>query len=122
MDKRRVLVVDDSVTVRQQVASVLSQAGFEVIEAVDGQDGFDQLASRSGLAMVVCDINMPRMTGIELLEKLQATRRAAPPFLMLTTEGDPGLIQRARALGAKGWVVKPFKADLFVQAVRKLAA
>src|SRR5690349_4608583 len=97
-----VLVVDDSATVRTQAGRALTAAGFEVLEAIDGVDALDKLKTTSGIALVVCDVNMPRMSGIELIESL-AKDEARPPVLMLTTEGHPQLIQRAKAFGAKGW-------------------
>lgn len=118
---KRVLVVDDSTTVRQQVGLALSQAGFEVIEAVDGLDGIDKLDGVSAIALVICDVNMPRMSGIEMVEKLKAeNRHTKVPVVMLTTEGQPDLVNRAKNAGAKGWIVKPFKAELLVAAAKKL--
>lgn len=115
-----VLVVDDSSMVRRQVSSALTAAGFRTVEAVDGADALTKMDAHPDAALVVCDVNMPRMNGIELLEAARP-RRPTLPFLMLTTEGQPELIQSARALGARGWMVKPFKPDLLVAAARKLA-
>lgn len=120
---KRVLVVDDSASVRQQVGAALSQAGYEMVEAVDGADGLAKLASDGEIAMVICDINMPRMNGLEMIEQLALNKAMKKvPVVMLTTEGQPALIQRARQAGAKGWIVKPFKPDLLVAAVNKLTA
>jgi two-component system chemotaxis response regulator CheY len=118
---RTILVVDDSQTVRQQVSSALQGAGFEVIEAADGVEGLDQLKAHAEVAAVICDVNMPRMNGLELVESIKS-RTATLPVVMLTTEGQSELIQRAKAAGARGWIVKPFKPDLLVSAVRKLTA
>lgn len=115
---KKVMVVDDSAPVRQQVGVALKEAGFEVVEAVDGQDGVDKLARDPKIAMVICDINMPRMNGIEFLSET----RGKCPVLMLTTEGQPELMTKAKALGAKGWIIKPFKVPLLVAAVQKLTA
>lgn len=119
----RVLVVDDSMTVRQQVSSTLMAAGFEVVEAVDGLDAATKIESMAGLGMVLCDVNMPRMNGIEMLERVKANPSCAGvPIVMLTTEGRPELIAKAKALGAKGWLVKPCAPDALVATVRKLTA
>ncbi|HMJ56228.1 MAG TPA: response regulator [Polyangiaceae bacterium] len=118
---KKVLIVDDSRTVRQQLGVVLTEAGYEVVEASDGLDGAEKIAQTSDLAMVICDVNMPRMNGIEMLTFLkQDPRHANLLVLMLTTEGQPALIARAKAAGARGWIVKPFKPDLLLGTVRKL--
>lgn len=120
MDKK-ILIVDDSATVRQQVRVALSSAGFEIVEAGDGVEGLQVIAERDDLAAVVCDVNMPRMGGLEMLELMKARGKLpALPVLMLTTEGQPALVQKAKALGAKGWMVKPFKLEFLVATIRKL--
>jgi two-component system chemotaxis response regulator CheY len=119
----KVLVVDDSASVRQQVGMALQHAGFEVVEAVDGVDAIARLSSVSGIRMVISDVNMPRMNGLDMVEKIKAEgKHTGLPILMLTTEGEPALIQRAKGAGVRGWIVKPFKAELLVAAVKKLIA
>lgn len=118
---KKILIIDDSETVRHQVCTALSQAGFTMIEAGDGQEGVEKLKANPDVAAVICDVNMPRMNGIEFLEKL-AAEGPKVNTVMLTTEGQPELIQRAKKAGAKGWIVKPFKTALLVGAIRKLAA
>ena len=118
---KRVLIVDDSATIRQQVSLALTQAGFEVIEAVDGVDALAKVGPE--ISMMICDVNMPRLNGLDTLDKLRADpASAALPVLMLTTEGQASLIERAKKAGAKGWIVKPFKPELLVAAVKRLAA
>ena len=120
---KRALVVDDSPSVRQQVGLALRQAGFDVVEAADGAEGAERIGADPTIAVVICDVNMPRMNGLEMLEKVKAdAANARLPVLMLTSEGHPALIERAKNAGAKGWIVKPFKADLLVAAVKKLVA
>lgn len=116
----KVLIVDDSATVRQQVRLALTQAGFDVIEANDGLEGLDKINSTADIKAVICDVNMPRMNGLEMLERCHTQGGPRMPVLMLTTEGKPALIQKAKEYGAKGWIVKPFKADLLVAAVKQL--
>jgi len=118
---KKILVIDDSPTVRQQVGLALSQAGYQVVEAVDGVDAISKVDA--SINMLICDVNMPRMNGLEMLEKLRTDARwASLPVVMLTTEGQPGLIERAKKAGAKGWIIKPFKAELLVAAVQRLTA
>jgi two-component system, chemotaxis family, chemotaxis protein CheY len=120
-----VMLIDDSATVRMQASRALSAAGFGIIEATDGVDALEKLevalkGSASGVALIVCDVNMPRMSGIEFIENLSRREGVRPPVIMLTTEGHPDLVQSAKACGAKGWMVKPFKPELLVAAARKL--
>lgn len=115
------MLIDDSATVRMQASRALSQAGYAILEATDGVDALQKLRAENSVAVIVCDVNMPRMNGIELVEALAKEGGNRPPILMLTTEGHPQLVQRAKASGAKGWMVKPFKPELLVAAVRKIA-
>jgi two-component system chemotaxis response regulator CheY len=114
-----ILVIDDSDTLRQQVRQTLMSSGYEVVEACDGVDGLEKIKGSNNLSLVLCDINMPRMNGLEMLLELQR-EGAKIPIIMLTTEGQPTLIQRARDAGAKGWIVKPFKPELLIAAVVKI--
>ena len=117
-----VLIVDDSATVRQQVKLALTPAGFDVIEAVDGRAGLEMVESRSDINLVISDVNMPRMNGIEMVTEI-ANRNVRPglPMVMLTTEGDPALMAKAKAVGVAGWIIKPFQAPMLVAAAQKLA-
>jgi two-component system chemotaxis response regulator CheY len=117
----KILVVDDSRPIRQQVGTALTEAGFEVIEAEDGVDGLAAARSHKDIALVICDLNMPRMNGLEVLAALKGdVSTAALPVVMLTTEGKTELIQQAKRVGAVGWMVKPFKPDQLVAVVRRI--
>lgn len=117
---KKILVVDDSPTIRQQVTAALTQAGFSTSEAVDGLDALAKLDPAT--AMIISDVNMPRMGGLDFVEKVQADPRwTSVPIVMLTTETNPAQLARAKAAGVKGWIVKPFKADLLVAAVQRMA-
>ena len=116
-----VLVVDDSSTVRQQVATALKGAGFCIIEAADGAEGLKTLEANRNIDMVVCDVNMPNMNGLEMVEKVKAKpENKTLPILMLTTEGQPSMIKRAKEAGASGWIIKPFDANQLVQTAKHL--
>jgi len=119
---KKILVVDYSITVRQQASLALVAAGYAVVEAVDGLDALDKLAVNADAAMVLCDVNMPRLSGIEFLERMkQGGKHATIPVVMLTTEANPTLIDRAKRAGAKAWVTKPCKDELLVRTVTKIA-
>lgn len=123
MGNKKVLVVDDSATVRQQVSLALSPAGFDVVEAVDGVQGLKAIETNNDLDLVICDVNMPHKNGIDMLTEAKADgKNPKLPIVMLTTEGQPALIKRAKEAGACGWIVKPFKADRLVAAAQKLTA
>lgn len=114
-----ILLIDDSETVRQQVRRTLVGAGYEVIEASDGVDGLEKIRRRTDLFLALCDINMPRMNGLEMLEHLHRDGSTLP-VVMLTTEGQPLLIRRAKQAGAKGWIVKPIRPEPLLAAVNRV--
>ena len=115
-----ILIVDDSASMRTLVASTLAKAGYQTVEAADGVEGLDRV-KRHELSAIVCDINMPRMNGLELVERLRDDKIAVP-VIMLTTEGQPALVQRAKKAGAKGWMVKPFNPESLIAAINRLTA
>jgi len=115
---KKILIVDDSQAVRVQVTRLLTAAGFTVVAACDGQDGLEKLAANPDVSLVVCDVNMPRMNGIEFLERV----RPGTIVVMLTTEGQIELRQRAKALGSQGWIKKPFKAELLIETAQRLTS
>jgi two-component system chemotaxis response regulator CheY len=119
--ERTILVVDDSCSVRQHVSLVLQRAGFETAQAADGQEGLAMVDSNRNIDMVICDINMPNMNGLEMVEKIKAKpENKSLPILMLTTEGQASLVKRAKLAGAIGWIVKPFNPRQLVQTVNHL--
>ncbi len=118
---KTILVVDDSGSVRQQVSMALKLAGFETTEAADGREGLAMVDANRNIDMVISDVNMPNMNGLEMVEKIKSKpENKALPIIMLTTEGQPSLIKRAKEAGALGWIVKPFNATLLVQTAKKL--
>ena len=118
---KKVLVVDDSEFIRQQVSVLLEEAGFNVQTASDGMQGLDTIKGEQDIALVICDVNMPRMDGMEMLSEVRKAEIKVP-VVMLTTEGDPDLIDKARSLGATGWLVKPYKTDHLLKVVSTIAS
>ena len=119
---KKVMVVDDSRTMRQQVGIVLTAAGFEVIEADDGIDGLEKVQQTADLAMVLCDVNMPRMNGLELTRAIRADARLArlPVVIESYKEGDEDRM-RGLEVGADHYLSKSsFHDDQLANAVRGL--
>lgn len=117
-----VLTVDDSRTMREMLRAALADAGFEVLQAEDGQAGLDLLADCETPDVIVTDINMPRLDGFGFIEGVRRDpRHRATPILVLTTEGDADKKNRGRQAGATGWIVKPFDPQSLVAAVRRVA-
>ncbi len=116
-----VLVVDDSNTMREIVASFLSKNGFEVAVASDGRDGLAQLGRDPGIRLVLSDINMPNMDGLTMAEKIRTEMgNTDVRIVMLTTEDNAAMRARGKAIGVTGWIVKPFKGDAVLGPLRKL--
>jgi two-component system, chemotaxis family, chemotaxis protein CheY len=117
---KKILIVDDSASVRQVVGIALKGAGYEVIEGVDGTDALAKLDGQK-IHLIISDVNMPRMDGITFVKeakKLPAYRFT--PIIMLTTESEEKKKLEGQAAGAKAWVVKPFQPAQMLAAVSKL--
>ncbi|MEY4590216.1 MAG: hypothetical protein RL497_2292 [Pseudomonadota bacterium] len=114
-----ILVVDDSATVRNEVSSFLSSNGLTVETASDGQDGLEKI-QRGSYKLVICDVNMPRMDGLTMCEKVRAAGKTSLPIIMLTTESDPGMKDRGKASGVKGWIIKPFNGAAALNGIKSL--
>ena len=117
---KKILIVDDSVSIRKSVSFVLSNEGFEVIEAEDGLDGLKKAESQQ-CSLVITDINMPNMNGIDLIKSLrQSVAYKFTPIIALTTESQDDKMQEGKAAGATGWIVKPFTSEKLVAIVNKI--
>jgi two-component system, chemotaxis family, chemotaxis protein CheY len=119
----KILVVDDSGTVRDEVAGFLKKHGMDVATAVDGKDGLAKLRASPGVKLVICDVNMPNMDGLTMVEKVRGELgNKTVNIVMLTTESSQSMKERGKAAGVKGWIVKPFKGEAVLEAFRILAA
>ncbi|MCZ6804801.1 MAG: response regulator [Proteobacteria bacterium] len=117
-----ILTVDDSASMRQMVSFTLKGAGYDVIEAVDGVDVLDK-AKDSNPDAVLTDINMPNMDGITLIEELRKLPNYKhTPMLMLTTESSGDMKGKGKAVGATGWLVKPFNPEQLLATIKKVIA
>ena len=117
---RTVLVVDDSVTIRQMLSFTLKEAGFAVVEAGDGQEALERLAGQR-IDLIITDLNMPRLDGIGFIRALRGRPASKhTPVLMLTTESQESKRQEGRSAGATGWIVKPFQPDKLLRVIGKV--
>lgn len=118
---KTILVVDDSPSVRQIVSLTLKSLGYIVIEAVDGLDALSKLDGQK-INLIVSDVNMPNMGGIELVKRVKAhPKYKFTPILMLTTESGEAMQATGKAAGAKAWLIKPFQPAVLLSAIAKLA-
>jgi len=117
----QILVVDDSPVVREEVSEFLTTHGFSVITAEDGVDGLQKLSNNQEIKLVISDVNMPRMNGLTMIEKIrQDLNNHDVHIVMLTTESDPEMKARGKAAGIKGWIVKPFVGSDAVESFKRL--
>lgn len=115
------LVVDDSATMREMVSQALRDCGFEPLAAGHGRDALDQLARTSPVDLIISDVNMPVMDGIEFVAEVRKQpTNAYTPILMLTTESDTSMRERGKQAGATGWLVKPFNPDMLRKVIAKV--
>lgn len=115
-----ILTVDDSASMRQMVSFTLKSAGFDVVEAVDGEDACAKAAGRS-FDLVLTDQNMPKLDGIGLTKRLRGDPAyAGTPILILTTESSDQMKSAGRSAGATGWLVKPFDPVKLIEVIRKV--
>lgn len=119
----KIIIVDDSSTVRDEVAGFLKKNGLDVTTAVDGKDGLAKIKADAGIKLVVSDVNMPNMDGLTMVEKIRGELgNSTVNVIMLTTESSPSMKDRGKAAGIKGWIVKPFKGEAVLETFRKLAS
>src|SRR6478609_2027206 len=117
---KRILVVDDSESIRELVGLTLESSGYQVSKGVDGQDAMKFLDG-SEIDLVITDLNMPNVDGIQFIKEIRKTTGYATiPILMLTTESQAAKKDEAKAAGATGWIVKPFVQDKLLQVVKKV--
>ncbi len=117
---KTIVTVDDAATMRKLIVFTLKGAGYEVLEACDGVAGLQLLSSRAA-DLIITDINMPLMGGIELTRSVrQLPQHKTTPILVVTTESEAGIKAQAKAVGATGWIVKPFQPDQLVDIVKRV--
>ncbi len=115
-----ILVVDDSVSIRQSIRFILEQSGYAVFEAADGVEGLKQLAAQK-VNLVITDVNMPNMDGLTMMKKIRETDGIKfIPILVLTTESQGSVVEEGKKAGATGWIVKPFNNEKLIETIKKI--
>ncbi|KTT99969.1 MULTISPECIES: response regulator [Sphingomonas] len=117
-----ILTVDDSASLRMAIRIALTGAGYTVTEAADGAEGLAK-ATETRFDLIVTDLNMPNMDGLEMIRALrQQPAQAGVPIIFLTTESDDSMKAQAKAAGATGWLVKPFQPEQLIRVAQKVLA
>ena len=117
----KVLIVDDSATVRLEVSSFFENAGVPIETAYDGKDGLRKLQSDQDIGVIIADVNMPNMDGLTMAEKIRhELHNQEVKIIMLTTVSDKEMKQRAKAAGVMGWIVKPFRGENVLGSIKRL--
>jgi two-component system, chemotaxis family, chemotaxis protein CheY len=117
----KVLIVDDSETLRSQLKKALNSIGLEVIEAADGMLGVEAFQSSSDIKLIISDVNMPNMDGLTMCSEIVTLPTGSSiPILMLTTEANLEMKTKGKQIGVKAWVTKPFNEEKLILAVKKL--
>jgi len=115
-----ILIVDDSVSIRQSVRFTLEQNGYTVFEAADGAEGLSRLGEQKA-DLVITDVNMPNMDGLTMVRKIRETDGIKfVPILVLTTESQGAVIEDGKKAGATGWIVKPFNDEKLIETIKKV--
>lgn len=115
-----IMTADDSASMRQMISFTLKDAGYEVIEAVDGRDALAKL-NANPIHMLISDVNMPNMNGPEMVRQVRTNPAYRfIPIIMLTTESHESKKQEGKLVGATGWIVKPFKPEQLLAVVKKV--
>ncbi len=118
---KTILIVDDAASMRGLVAMTLKNSGYNVIEAGDGKQALEQLQKVGRVDLIITDLNMPNMDGIQLIKAVKAdSKNKFTPIVMLTTESQEAKKEEGRQAGAKAWIVKPFKPDVLLSVVKKI--
>ena len=118
---KKILIVDDSASMRQMVHFTLEEAGYEVAEGVDGKDGMDKLDDVNP-GLIITDINMPNMNGIELIKAVRRTdNHKTTPIIVLTTESEQSKQEAGKRAGATAWLIKPFTPEQLTDTVKKVS-
>ncbi|MFP4484347.1 MAG: response regulator [Spirochaetaceae bacterium] len=115
----KILIVDDSVSMRQMTSIILKNAGYAVEQAGDGEEGVAKVTD--DISLVITDYNMPGLNGIELIKRIRSgSTNKAVPIVMLTTESEDSKKQEGKQAGATAWLTKPFDKEQLIATIKKV--
>ena len=118
---KTIMIVDDAASMRGLISLTLKNNGYEVIEASDGKEAIKRLSSAGKVDLIITDLNMPNMDGIQFIKTVKGdSKYRFIPVVMLTTESQDAKKEEGRLAGAKAWIVKPFKPEVLVGVVKKI--
>ena len=118
---KKILILDDTQSMRSLLSMTLKSSGFTVIEAVDGVDGLEKLKQNAGIDIIFTDLNMPNKNGVEFIKDVKAIPAyKSIPIVMLTTESEEKKKNEGKAAGAMAWIVKPFKVETIQAVINKI--
>ena len=118
---KKILIVDDSESIRSLLKYNLETGGYETVVAKDGLEALKIIENNDDFNLLLTDLHMPNMNGLELIEKVRKYDRLKfLPILFLTTETNIDMKQRAKNAGATGWIVKPFQSEKLIKTIRKV--
>jgi two-component system chemotaxis response regulator CheY len=119
--KKNILIIDDSESIREVIASGLEMSGYNVIKGINGADGLTLLKENENISLVITDLNMPIMDGISFLKEVRSDENYKYlPIIILTTESQESKKQEARIAGATGWIIKPFSREKLIAVIKKI--
>lgn len=119
--KKNVLIIDDSESIREVIASGLESAGYNVIKGINGEDGLKCLNENKSVDLVITDLNMPIMDGITFLKEVRKNAKYMYlPIIVLTTESQESKKMEAKNAGATGWIIKPFSSEKLISVIKKI--
>lgn len=118
----KIVIIDDSPTIRMGLTKAIAPMGHELVEAEDGIEGLEKIKASLPVDLVITDVNMPRMDGLKMSRELKSMDDTKEiPILVLTTEGGGKMKQEGKEIGVFGWIIKPFQPDTIRQAVEYIA-
>ena len=122
-DMVKILIVDDSESLRTQLKRALEEAHYEVVEGTNGLNGLETLKANPEVRLILCDVNMPKMDGLSMCRKVRETYPDLRlPIIMITTESSPEMKATGKEIGVSAWIIKPFIEIKLISAIKKLLA